>query len=227
MESVMVFLVGLLLRFLLLVLLFTLFALPVAGAVFAIHGVGLLRARAGRTVDAGGVGFKPGVAYTAAHAWIKHLWGRTVKIGLDDVARRVLSGASSISLPPAGSRLRAGGVLAIVRSGQRLVAIPSPVDGVVIARYRALSDEPSLFERDPYDGGWMVRVETDGRGRPRAHRGAEAKAWLRDENARLSRFLEARLGLASADGGTLTGTPAALLTPEAWREAASTFLQAA
>ena len=227
MESVMVFVLGLGIRLVLFVLLFTAFAVPVAAVVFAVEGVASLRSRAKGTVDAGGVFYKPGVAYTPAHAWVKRLWGRQVRVGLDDVARRVLSGVSSIALPPVGLRLREGDLLAAVRCGHRLVAIPSPVAGVIVERNRSLTDRPSLFEREPYHRGWMLRVETDGAPAKNAHQGPEAKAWLRGENLRLTHLLEARLGLTAADGGALTGTPATLLSPEAWREVAEQFLRSA
>jgi glycine cleavage system H protein len=227
MESVMVFVVGLGIRLLLFVLLFAVFAAPIAVVVFAVQGVGVLRARVKGTVDAGGVYWKPGVAYTAAHSWVKNAWGRTVKVGLDDVARRILTGVSSIALPPVGSRLRRGDLLAAVRCGERMVAIPCPVDGIVVARNRALMEQPALFEREPYGDGWMLRIETDGPVNGDTRRGPDSKAWLHDENVRLTHFLEARLGMAAADGGTLTAPPAELLTPDAWREAAEQFLRAA
>jgi len=227
MESVMVFVVGLGIRFLLLILLFAIFAAPIGAAILAVQGVTELRARAKGTVDIGGVFWKPGVSYTAAHSWVKKIWGRTVKVGLDDVARRILTGASRIDLPPVGSYLRRGDLLASVRCGERRVAIPCPVDGVVLARNVALIEQPALFEREPYGAGWMLRLETDGPQEPDTRRGPETKGWLRDENARLSRFLETRFGMAAADGGTLTGTPATLLTSDAWREAVEQFLRAA
>ena len=227
MESVMVFVAGLGIRLLLFVLLFTAFALPVVAVVFAVQGVASLRSRVKGTVDAGGVFYKPGLAYTAAHAWVKRLWGRQVRVGLDDVARRVLSGVSSIALPPIGLRLREGDLLAAIRCGNRLIAIPSPVAGVIVERNRALVDRPSLFENEPYHRGWMLRVESDGPPPKGLHQGPEAKAWLHGESLRLSHLLEARLGLTAADGGALTGTPATLLSPEAWREVSEQFLRAA
>jgi len=86
---------------------------------------------------------------------------------------------------------------------------------------------PSLFEGDPYRAGWMMRVETDGKAADPGRHGAASKVWLRDENMRLTHFLESRLGMAAADGGVLTGPPSALLSDEAWREAAESFLRAA
>lgn len=227
MESVMVFLAGLGVRFLLFVLLFAIFATPIAIVLFAVQGVGAMRARAKGLVDAGGAHWKPGLAYTAAHAWVKNAWGRNVKIGLDDVARRLLTGVSAITLPPAGSRLRRGDMLAAVRCGERLVAIPCPIDGIVLARNTELMRHPSMFEQEPYGDGWMLRLEADDAEPRGARRGPDSKAWLREENARLNRFLETRLGMAAADGGTLTEPPAILLSEGAWREAAEQFLHAA
>jgi glycine cleavage system H protein len=227
METLLVFVGGLLARLLVFVLLFALFATPIAAVIYLTQGAIALRRRVAGTVDAGGARFKPGLAYTAAHTWVKQRWGRNVKVGLDDVARRILSGVSSVTLPPTGSRLRRGDVLAAVRCGERVVAIPSPVDGVVIERNRSVMHDPGLIEREPYGGGWMLRVETAEHSPRDGRRGAASKTWLREENQRLTHFLETRLGMAAADGGTLTAAPSSLLSDAAWREAAQSFLRAA
>jgi hypothetical protein len=108
-----------------------------------------------------------------------------------------------------------------------VVAIPSPIEGLVLERNRALSSEPALFEREPYGDGWMLRIESEGPLPAETHRGADSRKWLRDESLELTRFFETRLGMAAADGGTLTGSPPALLEDAAWREAVRTFLRAA
>jgi glycine cleavage system H protein len=227
METLLVLAGGLLLRLLMFVLLFTLFATPIVLAIYLTQGALLLRRRVTGTVDAGGARWKPGLTYTAAHAWVKRLWGRNVRVGLDDVARRILSGASSITLAPVGTRVRRGELCAEVRCGDRRVVIPSPVEGIVLERNRALSNEPSLFEREPYGDGWMLRIEVEGPPPDETHRGADSRRWLRDESLRLTRFFETKLGMAAADGGTLTHPAPALLEDEAWREAVRTFLRAA
>jgi glycine cleavage system H protein len=227
METMLVLIGGLLVRLLLFVLLFALFAMPVVAVVYLAHGAVALHRRAAGTVDAGGAHWKPGLAYTTAHTWVKNLWGRNVKIGLDDVARRIVTGVSSFTLPPVGTRLRRGDPIVALRCGQRIVAIPSPVDGLVLERNRSLMQEPSLFEREPYGEGWLLRIETESYGPIEGVRGAASRAWLREENLRLNHFLEARLGMAAADGGTLTAPPSSLLHDEAWREATRSFLRAA
>jgi len=227
METALVLVGGLMARLVAFIFLFVLFATPIVAAIYAVQGAVALRRRVTGTVDAGGVHWKPGLAYTGAHTWVKALWGRNVKVGLDDVARRLVSGVSSLTLPPVGSKLRRGDLLVAARCGERLVAIPSPVNGIVIERNRALMTNPALFESDPYREGWMLRVETDGAANDPGRHGAASKVWLRDENARLTHFLESRLGMAAADGGVLTAPPSSLLSDEAWREAAETFLRAA
>jgi len=227
METMMVLFSGLVIRLLLFVLLFALFATPIAAAVYLTQGAIVLRRRATGTVDAGGARWKPGLAYTKAHTWVKQRWGRNVKVGLDDVARRILSGVSSITLPGAGTRLRRGDRLVAVRCGNRVVEIPCPIDGVVIERNRMLMVDPAMFEREPYGAGWLLRIEADEHAPAAGRLGNASKTWLRDENLRLTRFLESRLGMAAADGGTLTAPPSSLLCDEAWHEAARSFLQAA
>lgn len=223
METLLIFVGGLATRLLLFVLLFALFAMPIAALIALAEGATALRRRAAGTVDAGGARWKPGLCYTAAHTWVKRLWGHKLRVGLDDVARRILSGATSLTLPAAGTRLRRGDSLVVARCGNRLVTIPSPVDGIVLERNRALMAEPQLFAGEPYGEGWMLRMETGDR--PRGVRGAASRAWLRDESLRWSRFVEARLGMAAADGGTLTEAPFMLLDDESWRETVRSFLR--
>lgn len=227
METLLVLVSGLLIRALLFVLLFTLFAMPVAAVVFLTQGVLVLRRRSAGTVDAGGARWKPGLAYTTAHTWVKKLWGRNVKVGMDDVACRIVSGVSSLTLPPVGTRLRRGDMLVAVRCGERLVAIPSPVEGIVLERNGSLMEEPARIEREPYGAGWMLRIETPEHAKAEGYRGSASRRWLREENVRLTHFLESRLGMAAADGGTLTAPPSTLLGEAEWREAARSFLRAA
>ena len=227
METLLVMVAGLVARLLLFVLLFALFATPVVAAIYLTQGAIALQRRAAGTVDAGGARWKPGLAYTTAHTWVKKLWGRNVKVGLDDVARRIVSGVSSLTLPPVGTRLRRGDMLVAVRCGERLVTIPSPVDGIVLERNGSLLTQPALIENEPYGGGWMLRVETANGNAAEGYRGSASRQWLREENLRLNHFLESRLGMASADGGTLTAPPAMLLGDAEWREAAQSFLRAA
>lgn len=227
MESIMVFIVGLVARFAVFVLLFALFSLPLIAGIYLWRGSLALRDRVAGTVDAGGALWKPGVTYTSDHAWLKRIWGRGIVVGLDDVARRILAGVSEVILPPVGTPIRRGQTLAAVRCGERLAVIPSPVDGVVLARNRALMDEPGIFERSPYGDGWMIRVKANPVTGADARRGRAARAWLGEENVRLARFLETRLGMASADGGTLTRPASHLLSEDAWREAIHLFLKAA
>lgn len=70
-------------------------------------------------------------------------------------------------------------------------------------------------------------AEANGNPEPERVRGTASKSWLREENLRLNHFLEARLGMAAADGGTLTAPPSSLLRDDAWREATRSFLRAA
>jgi glycine cleavage system H protein len=227
METLMILVAGLVARLLLFVLLFALFATPIVAAIYVTQAAVALHQRATGTVDAGGARWKPGLAYTTAHTWVKNLWGRNVKVGLDDVARRIVAGATSLKLPPVGTRLRQGDLLVAVRCGNRLVAVPSPVDGVVIERNTPVLSNPSLLEKEPYRAGYLLRIETSGHGPFDAYRGGASKRWLREENLRLTRFLETRLGMAAADGGTLMAPPSVLLSDAAWREAAQSFLKAA
>ena len=95
-----------------------------------------------------------------------HLWGRTmgptrVRLGLDDVAARLLADAEPWSLPPVGSTLQDGRPLARTRVHGQAVQIASPLSGRVLARNDGLRRFPSLASWSPYDAGWLVELAVE------------------------------------------------------------------
>jgi glycine cleavage system H protein len=139
------------------------------------------------------------VHYTPGHLWLRPD-GEHVRLGLDDLLRRVLPTLETIWLPREGTRVRRGEALATLRLGSRLLEVPAPVDGEVVQVNSELARDPTLL-RFPYTRGWLVAL------RPKDHRysaypqGGPAVQWLRTEQQRLSHRVERELGIAGADGG--------------------------
>jgi hypothetical protein len=81
-----------------------------------------------------------------------------------------------------------------------------------------------LIHRDPYSRGWLFAVNPSNAAFHKLPTGQAARAWLSEEEHRLSRFYEARLGVAAADGGDFIDHPPALLTDDQWQALTREFL---
>lgn len=221
-----IFVGGLLVRFLIFAALLALISIPILAAVYGWAGLRELVLRRRGEADAGGIRWRPGYAYAPSHAWIGGSRSRGFTVGLDDLAQQILGGRTSVVLPQPGTHLAKGDTMAAVRCGAHCASIPSPFDGIVLRTNGALADDPDLLGREPYTGGWLMRMRpTNGALQGTLH-GSDAREWLREENERYRHFLEDQLGMAAADGGELTGSPAELLSAEGWLEAAREFLGA-
>jgi glycine cleavage system H lipoate-binding protein len=175
---------------------------------------------------AGTVVFDPALHYAPGHTWVRPD-GRRLRIGLDDLAQRILPWAVAVELPPTGTRVRAGATAAIISCGDREARVAAPVDGTVVAINAAVSRDPSLVKREGYARGWLFAVEPADRSWALLPTGEAARAWLRGEDERLHRRLELQLGVAAADGGEWVAPPYTFLSRDEWQLVARSVLSPA
>jgi glycine cleavage system H protein len=186
----------------------------------------LVKARRERRPEpewAGALRFRPDALYAPGHAWLAASW-RGLRVGLDDLARRIVGVPEAVTLPAPGARLRAGEPAVILRRGPRVAVLPAPVAGTVTAANDALLQLPALLAREPYGRGWLYRIRPAGGRPPSLPTGEQARAWLRAESARFERALERELGYAAADGGHPPPHAEAALDDGQWRRIAEEFL---
>jgi glycine cleavage system H protein len=170
----------------------------------------------------GSVGFRPDVRHTAGHTWMQERRGGQLRLGIDDVARRLLTTPQRVLLPRAGAHVVAGQPLVDVITGGRPAAVVAPVDGTVRHVNTVLDTAPGLLRDEPYFDGWLVEVEPDSGWRSKAI--PDPGAWLNRELARLTRLVEHELGMAAADGGEPSRPPVEALTDEQWGRVAAELL---
>jgi glycine cleavage system H protein len=90
--------------------------------------------------------------YLASHEWHK-LDGDVVTIGITQHAADELTDITYVALPKVGAKLTANARFGDLYAG---------VGGEVVAVNDALSADPGLVNRDPFTGGWMVKVKVAG-----------------------------------------------------------------
>jgi glycine cleavage system H lipoate-binding protein len=204
-------------------------ALPVALAVLAALGLVVARIfRAARNRAAGlervdGLFFKPDLYYAPGHLWLGRRDG-VLRLGIDDLAQRLLPEPHSIELPARGRELKAGEVAAVLICGYKRVEIRCPTAGTVVGANEALAHDPTLFRRDPYSRGWLFELQPADAAWQQLPIGAAARTWLRAEASRLARFAETELGVGAADGGEFTLLMANALPGSKWDAMLAAFL---
>jgi len=96
--------------------------------------------------------------YTKEHEWAKLDEGLAV-VGITDYAQEQLGDIVYVELPQPGetlSQFDAFGIIESVKAASDLVA---PVSGEVLAINEELVDKPELVNEDPYEAGWMLKVQ--------------------------------------------------------------------
>jgi len=223
-QSGLIFVVGLLLRFLLALAVLAVLVVPLFLAFTGVRGLERLRDRLTGLARAGHLWWRRGVYYAPGHTWVKERDGRTVRVGLDDLAQRMLVGLRGVRVVEPGTTVYRGQVLADVDLGDRHATIAAPVDATVVSANTALAGDPDLVHRDPYRRGWLAVLAPLTRDYAGLRTGELARAWLEDEDVRFGRFLEHELGMAAADGGDFVMPPARILRPEQWDALTREFL---
>jgi len=95
--------------------------------------------------------------YTKEHEWIRVEGGEAV-VGVTDYAQGELGDVIFVELPAPGKTLehmKAFGTIDAVKTVSDLFA---PVSGEVTAVNESLKDNPALVNKEPYAGGWMVKI---------------------------------------------------------------------
>jgi glycine cleavage system H protein len=92
-----------------------------------------------------------------AHLWVRLRPGGEMEVGVDDLARRLLSPVREVRLPEEGDEITAALPAVTVGTDHGLVALPAPFDGVVVRANPALAGNPELLSESPYEKGWLFR----------------------------------------------------------------------
>jgi len=99
-----------------------------------------------------------GLYYNDAGVWVKQE-GSVARLGLSDFAQQRSGDMAFAEVKLVETLLKPGDEFASVETIKVNVILPSPVTGAIAEINRALENAPELINQDPYDKGWLVRVE--------------------------------------------------------------------
>ena len=101
--------------------------------------------------------------YTKTHEWVK-LDGDTILVGITDFAVNELCSGNEgdlvyCDLPEPGRVLDAGETFGEIESVKAVADLNTPVAGTVKEVNVAIEEHLEILSRDPFQEGWMVRLE--------------------------------------------------------------------
>lgn len=102
-----------------------------------------------------------GVFISEGHCWAGISQDGTVKIGLDDFAKKLIGKIDGIDFPNLGMNISIGQPLFGIKQRNKSVQFLSPVSGQVKSINHELMDNIELLEFTPYEKNWICIIGAD------------------------------------------------------------------
>lgn len=96
--------------------------------------------------------------YAKTHEWVR-VEGGVATVGISDHAQQELTELVFVELPEVGRELEQEEACAVVESVKTASDIYAPVTGKVVAANDPLVDNAGLINDEPYEGGWLFKIE--------------------------------------------------------------------
>lgn len=96
--------------------------------------------------------------YTKDHEWVK-IEGNVATVGITDFAQGELGDIVYVDVDTLDDNVEEGEVFGSVEAVKTVSDLFMPLAGEVIEFNDALEDDPELVNSDPYEKGWMIKLE--------------------------------------------------------------------
>jgi glycine cleavage system H protein len=96
--------------------------------------------------------------FTKDHEWIA-VEGDSATVGISDHAQNALGDIVFAEAPEAGRQLSKGADAAVVESVKAASDVYAPASGEVTEANAAITDDPSVINRDPEGEGWFFKMK--------------------------------------------------------------------
>jgi len=102
--------------------------------------------------------FPENIKYTKEHEWVR-VEGTTGIVGITDYAQGELGDIVFVELPAKGKQVKQGETFGSIEAVKAVSDLFAPVSGEVIEINPALQKTPEIVNKEPYAGGWMVKIK--------------------------------------------------------------------
>jgi glycine cleavage system H protein len=96
--------------------------------------------------------------YTKDHEWIK-IEDNIATVGITDFAQGELGDIVYVDVDTLDDNVEEGEVFGSVEAVKTVSDLFMPLTGEVIEFNEELEDEPELVNTDPYNKGWMIKID--------------------------------------------------------------------
>ena len=96
--------------------------------------------------------------YSQEHEWVQ-IEGDTGVVGVTDFAASELGDVVFVELPEPGSEFSQGDTVGTIESVKAVADLYLPISGEIVEVNQDVVDSPELVNKDPMDGGWLLKVK--------------------------------------------------------------------
>ena len=96
--------------------------------------------------------------YTEDHEWIK-VDGNIAYVGITDFAQSELGDIVFVEVETEGEKLEQNDVFGTIEAVKTVSDMLMPVSGTIVEFNPALEDAPESINTDPYNEGWIIKIE--------------------------------------------------------------------
>lgn len=97
--------------------------------------------------------------YTEKHLWVKKEKKKIVKIGITDYFSAKEIEIIDLDLPEEGDEYEKEDIFGSLESVEEVFDLSMPVSGIITAVNEKVLDDIDILNEDPYDEGWLIKVE--------------------------------------------------------------------
>ena len=97
--------------------------------------------------------------YSREHEWVRVDDEGNAVIGITDHAQELLGDMVYVELPEVGTNVAIEDETGVVESVKAASDVYAPVSGEIIEVNEDLVDEPESINSEPYEAGWLYKVE--------------------------------------------------------------------
>jgi len=100
-----------------------------------------------------------GIFISPQHAWAKIELNGMVRVGPDDLLRKIFDRIDSVELPEAEQVIEKGKPLFSIKYGDFELQIPSPFSGTIVSVNAEHTEHPEWLSIKPFELSWMCGIE--------------------------------------------------------------------
>jgi glycine cleavage system H protein len=97
--------------------------------------------------------------YSKDHVWARLDEDNRITLGITDYAQEDLGDITGIDLPEEGDEVVKDEPMGSLESQNQVIDLFSPLSGEIVEINHDLLDSPEIINEDPYQDGWIIRID--------------------------------------------------------------------